>query len=194
MVGAQGRAQPRQLRHGRLAGQALGVDLNGTAGQRRARSPHRRQGVEVGAQGDAAPAAELGGKGIDHGGRRSHAVDAGRRATAHGKLTGNPLGNAGSAVDTLAHEHIAGAAKGLLGSYEVTRVGPQGSSVQCHHRRTGRTAKATHPLAALPVVGHVLAAMRGGAGKDEGVEPLAPHHLPQLSQSVFNVIIHRVKL
>ena len=188
MAFAQRLAHTANLVVSGLAGIVFGLHKHLVGGNGRTVAPYQRQGVEVGAHGDAALTAQFGNELHHRRGSVDHAVDAHLRRFHVAQHTSQPCRDAGRAGHALLHQHVLRAAELLGSSNEIARVGPQCGLAHRDHSGACRSVESRYPFAPLPVVGNIFTIVRIGAWKDEGIEPLAPHHFAQRSQSFIDCI------
>ena len=82
-------------------------------------------------------------------------------------LATNPLRDGGCTLHLQFHQLIFRTFQLFLSRQEITRVSPEGGTVKCHHRRSGRAVEARNKLTALPIIGHIFALMGIGTGENK---------------------------
>ena len=144
---------------------------------RRTVGPHTFQNVEIGAHCQSAQQFQFSLHVLHFRERHTHTVYTHLSRVAVLSLLRYPFGNSRSVVQALAHQLKLGAGKLLFGGYEIARVGPQRSRMQCHYSRTCRTVKPRYPLTTLPTRWYILAHVWVGTRKDKCREMLTAHLL-----------------
>jgi len=192
MERAQSFADACNLVGSALTGILQGLYLHAVVGDRRSVTPYDSQRVEVVAYGDAAFLTQVGNHRLHAATTVHHTVHADNSAVDIMELLTEPLRKGRRALHLEFHQLILGTAQLVSGGKEIAAVGPQRSTVHRDHDGARRTVEATHPLAALPPVGHILAVVGIGTGKDKRIEMLTAHHLAQVAQPLIDFFLHSI--
>ena len=159
---------------------------------RRTVTPYRGQRVEVVAHGDPTFISQVCNHRFYAAAVVDHAVHADDSTVDILKFLSEPLRDGRRALHLEFHQLKLGTAELIGGRKEIAAVGPQCSTVHRDHGGARRTVEATHPLATLPPVGHILAVVGIGTGKDKRIKMLTAHHLAQIAQPLTDYFFHSI--
>ena len=192
MKRAQGLADTCELIGSALSGIFQRLYLHAMVGDCRAVTPYDGQRVEVVAHGDATFLAQISNHRLHAAAAVHHTVHTDDSAVDIVEFLTEPLRNGRRTLHLEFHQLILGTAQLVSSCKEIAAVSPQRGTMHRDHSRTRRAVEATHPLAALPPVGHILTVVGVGTGKDKRIEMFTAHHLTQVAQPLIDHFFHSI--